>query len=250
MSGHSKWAGIKHKKGAIDAKRGKIFTRLIREITVAAKSGGGNVDNNVRLRKAIEQAKEANMPQDNIKKATLRGTGELPGVTYEETVYEGYGPGGVAVLVEVTTDNKNRTTSELRKTFSNSAGNMGENGSVAWMFSKKGSITVEKSKYSNEDELMSISLELGAEDFQTDEDNFEILTSPENFEKIKQELEKKNIPIMDAEVTMIPKTYIKLVGKEAEQMISLMNALEDSDDVTNVSANFDIPKEILEKAGV
>ena len=250
MSGHSKWAGIKHKKGAIDAKRGKLFTRIIREIAVAAKSGGSNPINNPRLRKAMDQAKEANMPQENIKKAIQRGTGELPGVSYEETVYEGYGPGGVAIIVEVTTDNKNRTTSELRKTFSNSGGNMGESGSVAWMFSKKGSITVEKSKYPNEDELMSIALDLGAEDVQTDEDNYEIIITPENFEAVKTGFEKKNIPMLDAEVTLLPKTYIKLTGKEAEQMISLMNNLEDSDDVTNVSANFDIPKEILEKAGV
>ncbi|OGS21303.1 MAG: transcriptional regulator [Elusimicrobia bacterium RIFOXYA2_FULL_39_19] len=251
MSGHSKWAGIKHKKGAIDAKRGKIFTKIIREITVAAKNGGGNIDNNARLRKAMDQAKEANMPQDNIKKAIQRGTGELPGVTYEEIVYEGYGPAGVAVMMEATTDNKNRITSEIRKMFSNHGGNLGENGCVNWMFTQKGSITIEKAKYSNEDELMSLSLELGAEDFQSDdEDSYEIVTTPDTFEKIKQEIEKKGIPIVDAEVTMLPKTYIKLTGKEAEQMIALMNELEDSDDINHVYANFDIPKEILEKAGV
>ncbi|MFN3550820.1 MAG: YebC/PmpR family DNA-binding transcriptional regulator [Endomicrobiia bacterium] len=246
MSGHSKWAGIKHKKMAQDAKRGKIFTKIIRELTIAARQGGGNPENNPRLRKAIEMAKEANMPQDNIKKAIMRGTGEIPGVVYEEVVYEGYGPGGTAVIVEATTDNKNRTTSEMRKIFSQYGGSLGESGCVAWNFEQKGYITINKSS-ANEDDLMSLALELGAEDFRSDdEDNYEIITSPQNFEQIKSELEKK-YKIEQAEVTMLPKTYVKLEGKQAEQVLQLMDALEDHDDVKNVYANFDIDKEILEK---
>ncbi|MFN3966911.1 MAG: YebC/PmpR family DNA-binding transcriptional regulator [Endomicrobiia bacterium] len=247
MSGHSKWAGIKHRKMAMDAKRGRMFTKLIREITIAAKVGGGNPENNPRLRKAIEDARSINMPQENIKKAIMRGTGELPGVNYEEIVYEGYGPGGVAVLIEAATDNKNRTTSEIRKIFSSHGGNLGENGCVSWMFSQKGYIMVDKTKF-NEDELMSIVLDLGAEDFKSDdEEYYEIITSPEDFDRIKQELEKRNIPISQAEITMLPKTYIKLADKEAEQMLALMNDLEDHDDVNHVYANFDISKEIMEK---
>ncbi len=246
MSGHSKWAGIKHKKMAQDAKRGKIFTKIIRELTISARQGGGNPENNPRLRKAIEMAKEANMPQDNIKKAIMRGTGEIPGVIYEEVVYEGYGPAGTAVIVEATTDNKNRTTSEMRKIFGQYGGSLGESGCVAWNFEQKGYITINKSSV-NEDELMSLVLELGAEDFRSDdEDNYEIITSPQTFDQIKSELEKK-YKLEQAEITMLPKTYVKLEGKQAEQIIQLMNALEEHDDVKNVYANFDIDKETLEK---
>lgn len=246
MSGHSKWAGIKHRKMAQDAKRGKLFTRIIRELTIAAREGGGNPENNPRLRKAIEMAKEANMPQDNIKKAIMRGTGEIPGVVYEEVVYEGYGPGGVAVMVEVTTDNKNRTTSELRKIFSQYGGSLGETGCVSWIFEQKGYITVNKQD-ANEDDLMSIALELGAEDFKSDdEDVYEIITSPQSFDQIKQELQNR-YKLQQAEITMLPKTYIKLEGKQAEQVMQLMDALEDHEDVKNVYANFDIPDEILAK---
>ncbi|MCS7151619.1 MAG: YebC/PmpR family DNA-binding transcriptional regulator [Endomicrobia bacterium] len=246
MSGHSKWAGIKHRKMAQDAKRGKLFTRIIRELTIAAREGGGNPENNPRLRKAIEMAKEANMPQDNIKKAIMRGTGEIPGVVYEEVVYEGYGPGGVAVMVEVTTDNKNRTTSELRKIFSQYGGSLGETGCVSWIFEQKGYITVNKQD-ANEDDLMSIALELGAEDFKSDDENvYEIITSPQSFDQIKQELQNR-YKLQQAEITMLPKTYIKLEGKQAEQVMQLMDALEDHEDVKNVYANFDIPDEILAK---
>lgn len=240
MSGHSKWAGIKHKKAVVDAKRGKIFTRIIREITIAARQGGPNPDNNPRLRKAIEAAKDANMPSDNIKKAIQRGTGEIPGTVYEEVVYEGYGPGGVAVMLEATTDNRNRTTSEIRKIFSQHGGSLGENGCVSWMFSSKGYIAVEKSKVS-EEQLLALALEAGAEDFRTeDDDYYEIITLVENFEKVKKTLEEKNIPIATAEVTMLPQTYIKLTGADAQKMLSLMEELEEHDDVKNVYANFDI----------
>ncbi|MBN1622689.1 MAG: YebC/PmpR family DNA-binding transcriptional regulator [Endomicrobiales bacterium] len=247
MSGHSKWASIKHKKASLDAKRGKLFTRIIRELTVSAREGGGNPDNNARLRKAIETAKTANMPQDNIKKAIQRGTGEIPGVIYEELVYEGYGPGGIAILLEATTDNKNRTASEIRSIFSKNGGNMGENGCVAWMFKNKGYISVEKSKY-EEEKLMSVVLDLGADDLRTDdEDVYEILTKPENFEQVKNGLEQKGIPIENSELSPQPQTYIKLTGKNAEQMLKLMDELENHDDVKNVYANFDISKEEMEQ---
>lgn len=249
MSGHSRWAGIKHKKMAQDAKRGKLFTKIIRELTIAAREGGGNPDNNPRLRKAIEMAKEANMPQDNVKKAIMRGTGEIPGAVYEEVVYEGYGPGGVAVIVEATTDNKNRTTSEIRKIFNQYGGSLGETGCVSWNFEQKGYITINKQD-ANEDELMSVVLELGAEDFKTDdEDVYEIITSPQNFESIKQELQKR-YKLQQSEITMLPKTYVKLTGKEAEQILHLMDALEEHDDVKNVYANFDVPKEVIEKVEI
>jgi YebC/PmpR family DNA-binding regulatory protein len=248
VSGHSRWAGIKHKKGLIDSKRGKVFTKIIREISIAAKIGGGQPDANPRLRKAMEDAREANMPSDNIKKAIQRGTGELPGVNYEELVYEGYGPSGVAVMVDVTTDNKNRTAGEVRRIFSSHGGNLGENGSVGWVFSSKGLITVEKSK-AKEDQLMDLVLEAGAEDLLTeDPDVFEVMTPPAEFEKVKKALEAKQIPIVNAEVTMIPSTYVKLTGGPANQMLALMNELEAHDDVKNVYANFDIPKDIIESA--
>lgn len=249
MSGHSRWAGIKHKKALVDAKRGKAFTKIIKEITIAARMGGGNPDNNPRLRKAIEDAREANMPQDNIKKAIQRGTGELPGVHYEELVYEGYGPKGVAVLCEIATDNKNRTSSEIRKIFSQHGGNMGEAGCVNWMFSSKGLITIDK-KQSDEDKLLTLALEAGAEDLKTDdEDIYEITTKPEDFETVKSALNKAAIAVASAEVTLVPQTTVPLTGKDAESMLALMNDLENHEDVKNVYANFDIPKELLEKLG-
>jgi YebC/PmpR family DNA-binding regulatory protein len=230
-----------------DTKRGKVFTKLIRELTIAARAGGSNVDNNSRLRKAIEQAKEANMPGDNVKKAIQRGTGELPGVIIEESVYEGYGPGGAAVLVNATTDNKNRTTSELRRLFDSNGGKLGESGSVGWMFKLRGYITVDKAK-ANEDELMSLALELGAEDFTSnDEDVYEIITAPDDLDKLTDGLKAKGIPVTVSEVSQLPNAYVKLAGKEAEQMLNLMNALEEHEDVGQVYANFDIPKEIMEK---
>jgi len=246
MSGHSKWAGIKHKKMALDAKRGKLFTRIIRELVIAAREKGGNPENNTRLRKAIEDAKEANMPQDNIKKAIMRGTGELPGATYEEVTYEGYGPAKVAMIVEATTDNKNRTTSEIRKIFEKHGGSMGSTGCASYMFSTKGYIAIEKQNVS-EDDIISAALDAGADDVKTDDEEvFEIITTPQNFDTVKESLSKK-FKIVSAEVTMLPENYIKLDGKEAEQMLALMDELEEHDDVKNVYANFDIPKETIEK---
>jgi YebC/PmpR family DNA-binding regulatory protein len=248
MSGHSRWAGIKHKKGLTDAKRGKLFTKIIREIVIAAKIGGGAPESNPRLRKAMDDAREANMPADNMKKAIQRGTGELPGAVYEELVYEGYGPSGVALIVNVTTDNKNRTAGEIRRIFSQHGGNMGETGSVGWMFSTKGIFILEKSK-TTEDQLMTVALDAGADDINSDDpDSFEVTTSPADFEKVKKALDAAKIPIVSAEVTMLPKTYVKLSGAAAQQMLTLMNDLEDHDDVKNVYANFDIPKEIIEAA--
>ena len=246
MSGHSKWATTKRKKAAIDSKRGKIFTKITKEITVAAKIGGSDPDGNARLRTAILKAKEANMPADNIKKAVMKGTGELPGVTYEETTYEGYGPNGVAILIEIMTDNKNRTVAETRKTFTRHGGNMGEAGCVSWMFHKKGYIVVERNK-ADEDRLMSLVLDAGAEDMKSDNNNFEITTAPKDFEKVKEVLKQNNIEMTVSEITMVPQSYIKLDGKEAEQMLKLMEELEDHDDVQNVYANFDIPEEIMAK---
>ncbi|MBI5179951.1 MAG: YebC/PmpR family DNA-binding transcriptional regulator [Nitrospirae bacterium] len=246
MSGHSKWATTKRKKAAIDAKKGKIFTKITKEIAVAAKIGGGDPDGNARLRTAILKAKEANMPADNIKKAVMKGTGELPGVSYEETTYEGYGPGGVAVFIEIMTDNKNRTVAEIRKIFTRHGGNMGEAGCVSWMFHKKGYIVVERSK-ADEDRLMSLALDAGAEDMKSDNNNFEIVTVPKDFEKVKDVLKQNNIEMSVSEITMVPQSYIKLDGKEAEQMLKLMEELEDHDDVQNVYANFDIPEEIMAK---
>ncbi len=248
MSGHSKWAGIKHKKAVADAKRGKAFSKVSKEITVAAKIGGGNPDMNPRLRLAIEKAKEVNMPSDNIKRAIMKGTGELPGASYEEVSYEGYGPGGVALLIEVLTDNKNRTVGEVRHILSKQNGNMGEAGCVAWMFDKKGYILVNKNDI-DEDTLMSAALDAGADDFKNepDEENYEITTAPEDLNKVKGHLEKENIKMSLAEVTMVPRNYIKLEGKDAEKMLKLMEALEEHDDVQNVYANFDIPDEIMAK---
>jgi YebC/PmpR family DNA-binding regulatory protein len=248
MSGHSKWATTKHKKAAADAKRGKVFTKITKELTVAAKLGGGDPDGNPRLRTAIDKAKETNMPQDNIKRAIQKGTGELPGVTYEEITYEGYGPGGVALLIECLTDNKNRSVSEVRHILSKNNGSMGENGCVSWMFHKKGYIVVDK-KNAGEDELMSLALDAGAEDMKSDpeEPNYEIVTAPQDFPAVKKALDDKKIKYEVAELTMIPQTYVKLEGKEAEQMIRLMDALEDCDDTQNVYANFDVPEEVMAK---
>src|SRR5262250_3831302 len=239
MSGHSKWHSIKHKKGALDAKRGKLFTKFIKEITVAARSGGGDPDANARLRKAINDAKAGNMPNDTIDRAIRRGTGEEEGVNYEEITYEGYGPGGVALLIEAMTDNRNRTVAEIRHIFSKNGGNMGESGSVGWMFDKKGYIVVDKAAKS-EDELFEIAIEAGADDLRDDQDNFEIITSPEAFDGVLNAVKSAGVEPQVAEVEMVPQNYVKLEGGDARQMLKLMEALEDHDDVQKVSANFDI----------
>jgi YebC/PmpR family DNA-binding regulatory protein len=244
MSGHSKWSSIKHKKAATDAKRGKIFTKLIKEITVAARVGGGDVDANSRLRTAILAAKNENMPKDNIERAIKKGTGELEGVNYEESIYEGYGPGGAAVLIESLSDNKNRTVADIRYIFSKSGGNMGENGCVAWMFDKKGYIAVEN-KAVDEEALMEAALDAGAEDIREDNSNFEVITAPEDFEAVKAAIDDASIPYTVSEVTMLPQSTTFLKGKEAEQMVKLMEALEDCDDVQKVYTNADIPDEII-----
>lgn len=247
MGGHSHWSTIKRKKGAEDARRGKIFTKIIREITTAARLGGGDPNGNPRLRLVIDKAKGANMPAENIKKAIQRGTGELPGVHYEEAVYEGYGPGGVAILIETTSDNKNRTVAEIRNILEKNGGRMGEAGSVSWMFSRKGRITVEKSKV-GEEKLMNLVLEAGAEDLRTENEDYEIIIPPQEFETVRKKMEDEKIQTISAEVTSIPQSTIRLEDKEAEQMIRLMEALEDHDDVQAVHANFDIPDEVLERA--
>ncbi len=248
MSGHSKWAQIKHKKAHTDAKRGKVFTKIVKEIATAAKLGGGDPEGNPRLRTAIDNAKEVNMPHDNIKKAIMKGTGELPGVSYEEYLYEGYGPAGVAVMVEVMTDNKNRTVPEIRHIMSKNGGSLGESGCVSWIFEKKGYILVGKKKTS-EDVLMAVALDAGAEDMKNDpqEENFEIITAPEDFAAVKEAVEKAGLPVESAEITMLPKTYVVLDEKAADQMVRLIDALEDNDDVQNVYANFDIPDDVAEK---
>ncbi len=239
MSGHSKWSTIKRKKEKADAERGKIFTKLIREITTAARQGGGDESANPRLRTAILAAKAANMPQANIEKAIKKGTGELPGVVYEEKTYEGYGPGGVAIMIDTLTDNTNRTTSEVRHILTKHQGNLGESGCVSWMFEKKGLIAVNRQDC-DEDKLMEVVLEAGAEDMTTEEDVYEIISLPENFTRVKEALDASNIPTVSAEITMIPKTTVKVDGKQAEQILKLMEALEDSDDVQQVYSNFDI----------
>ena len=246
MSGHSKWATIKHKKGALDAKRGKIFTRLIKEITIAAKAGGGDPDGNPRLRTAILAAKAENMPADNIKRAVQRGTGELEGVNYEEITFEGYGPGGVAIIVEVTTDNRNRTVSEIRHMFSKNGGNLGSTGSVMHMFSKKGLIAVEKSAAS-EEKLMDIVLEAGGEDLNDEGDTWEILTDPASYESVLNAVKAAKIPTVANEVTMIASTYTKLDDLQAKAMLRLLDALEDFDDTQNVYSNFDMDAEQMEQ---
>ena len=246
MSGHSKWHTIKHKKGALDAKRGKIFTKLIKEITVAARVGGsGDVDQNARLRKVVADAKAVNMPNDTIDRAIKRGTGELEGVNYDEITYEGYGIGGVAVLVETMTDNRNRTVAEIRHLFSKNGGNMGEAGSVAWMFDKKGYIVVDKEAKS-EDELFEIVTEAGADDMQDEGDVFEIYTSPENYEAVDEAIKAAGITPQASEVSMIPQNYIKLEGADAKAMLKLYDALDDNDDVQKIYANFDIDEAEME----
>ena len=247
MSGHSKWASIKHKKAATDAKRGQAFTRLIKEITVAARMGGGDPEGNPRLRAAIASAKAQNMPQDNIKRAVAKGIGALPGQTYEDVTFEGYGPAGVAVIVEVLTDNRNRTVAEIRHAFSKHGGNLGETGCVNWMFEKKGMILVEQDK-ADEDDLMELALEAGADDMAQEEGNYEITTSPSSFEAVKGALEEKDIPVTLAEVSMHPQSTVRLEGKEALRMLRLMDLLEENDDVQEVSANFDIDASIMEQA--
>jgi len=239
MSGHSKWHSIKHKKGALDAKRGKLFTKFIKEITVAARSGGGDPDANARLRKAILDAKSGNMPNDTIDRAIRRGTGEEEGVNYEEITYEGYGPGGVALLIQSMTDNRNRTVAEIRHIFSKNGGNLGESGSVGWMFEKKGYIVVEKAAKS-EEELFELAIDAGADDLRDDEDNFEIITSPDAFDTVLNAVKGAGIEPQVAEVEMVPQNYVRLEGSDARQMLKLVEALEDHDDVQKVSANFDI----------
>lgn len=246
MSGHSKWSSIKHKKGAADAKRGRIFTKIIREISVAARAGGGDPDGNPRLRTAIETAKAENMPKDNIERAIKKGTGELEGVHYEESVLEGYGPNGVAILVDLMTDNKNRTIAELRHAFAKYNGNIGSTGCVAWMFDKKGLISFDKEKV-DEDKLMEVALDAGAEDINDEGTTLEVITASNDFEAVKEALDKKGLQYIYAKISMIPQNTVKLNEKEAEQVLKLMEALEDSDDVQSVYANFDIPDDIVEK---
>jgi YebC/PmpR family DNA-binding regulatory protein len=246
MSGHSKWASIKRKKGKVDAQRGKVFSKLIKEITVAARGGGGDPDGNPRLRAAIEAAKAANMPQENIKRAILKGTGELPGTQYEEAYYEGYGPGGVAVLVLTLTDNRNRTVAEIRHIFTKNAGNMGEAGCVNWMFEKKGYITIDLDK-AKEEELIDWAVDAGATDFSSESGIYEVYTEYADLEKVRSALEGKGLQIATAEITQIPQSTVRLEGKAAEQMIRLFEALEDHDDVQKVYANFDIDDKVLEE---
>lgn len=246
MSGHSKWHTIKHKKGALDAKRGKIFTKLIKEITVAARTGGsGDIESNARLRKAVQDAKGQNMPNDTIDRAIKRGTGELEGVNYDEITYEGYGPNGVAVLIETMTDNRNRTVAEIRHLFSKNGGNLGEAGSVAWMFDKKGYIVVDKAAKS-EEELFEIAIEAGADDMQDEGDVFEIFTAPDAFDGVHEAIKAAGIEPQAAEVSMVPQNYIKLEGADAKQMMKLYDALDDNDDVQKVYANFDIDESEME----
>ena len=245
MSGHSKWHTIKHKKGAADAKRGKVFTRLIKELTVAARSGGGDPGMNPRLRTIITEAKANNMPRENIERAIRRGTGEEPGVSYEEITYEGYGPGGVALLIQSLTDNKNRTVGEIRHLLSKYNGNLAAENSVAWMFSRKGQVVVEKAKM-DEDQLLNAALDAGADDMNDDGSAWEIVCSPESFEKVRDAVKALGIEPANAEVAMIPQNYVKLQGKEAQQMLKLMEALDDHDDVQHVWANFDIEEKEIE----
>ena len=238
MSGHSRWSTIKHKKGAADAKRGRLYTKLIKEITMAAKLGGGAPESNPRLRKAIDEAKAVNMPADNIKRGIQRGTGELPGVSYEEVTYEGYGPGGVAVLIEAMTDNRNRTLPEIRTIFSKHGGNLGESGSVRFLFQKKGYIAIEKEN-ATEDAVMEAAIEAGAEDVRTTDQHHEIVTEPDSLGTVKAHLEGRKLPVAVSEITMVPTTEVSLDARKADQMVKLMEALEDHDDVQHVWSNFD-----------
>lgn len=246
MSGHSKWSTIKHKKGKEDARRGKTFSRLIKEITVAARMGGGDPNGNPRLRSAILAAKAENMPKENIERAIKKGTGELPGVAYEEASFEGYGPGGVAVLIEALTDNRKRAVADIRHIFSKNAGSLGEAGCVSWMFEKKGLIVFEKEK-ADEEKLMDLALDAGAQDIRETDKEYEVITDPASFERVKKQLEEANLKPSYAEVSMVPQSTVRLVGKEAQQMLRLMESLEDSDDIQHVYANFDIPDEEMEQ---
>ena len=246
MSGHSKWSTIKRKKGAADAKRGNVFTRLAKELTLAARLGGGNPEGNARLRQAIAAAREENMPKDNIERAIRKGTGELGGESFEEVTYEGYGPGGVAILVEILTDNRNRTVAEIRHIFSKHGGNLGENGCVAWMFDKKGSILIDR-KGVSEDALIEAALDAGAEDVREEEHEFEVITNPVSFEDVKQAMVKRGYRYLEAHIGMVPQNTVSLDGVKAEQMLKLMEKLEDNDDVQHVYANFDIADDIMEK---
>jgi len=247
MSGHSKWHNIRLRKGKQDAQRSNLFTKLAREIIVAAKEGGGNPDSNLRLRLAIQKARENSMPQENIKRAIQRGTGEIEGAQYEQVTYEGYGPGGVAVMVSCLTDNRNRTVAELRTAFSKNGGSLGESGCVAWMFDPKGVITIQKDSV-DEDTLMLTALEAGAEDITSEGDTYEVITAPEQFADVRQALTNAGIPLVNAELTMQPKSTVRVEGKEATQVLRMMEQIEDLDDVQQVYANFDIPEEILEAA--
>jgi YebC/PmpR family DNA-binding regulatory protein len=248
MSGHSKWATIKRKKAVTDSRRGKVFTQIIKEITIAAKSGGGDPTGNPRLRLAIDKAKSSNMPADNIKRAIMKGTGELPGVSYEDVTYEGYGPGGVALIIESVTDNKNRTVSEIRHLLERNGGKFGATGSVAWMFHKKGTIRTPKGAMS-EDDMLSIVLDAGADDLRLDGDSFEITTSPEAFEAVKKAIEDKHITVEEAEIHKVPENTVKVEGPDAEKVLKLMEALEEHDDTQHVYANFDIDEKVLSSFG-
>lgn len=239
MSGHSKWATIKRKKAKVDAARGRVFTQLGKEIILAAKAGGGDPDNNLRLKNAVAKAKEANIPNDNIQRAIMKGTGELGSGNFEEIVYEGYGPGGVAVMLEIMTDNRNRTAGEIRHLFSRYGGNLGESGCVSWMFEKKGLIVVEKDTGVDEDDLLLAALDAGAEDVKSEDDIFEIITDPDSFEMVREELSGKGIKLSEADVSMIPKTTVKIEGAQEDQMMKLLDALEDLDDVDEVYSNFE-----------
>ncbi len=247
MSGHSKWSSIKHKKAVKDAKKGKLYTKLIKEITVAARIGGGDINSNPRLRTAVLTAKGASMPNENIDRAIKKGTGELEGVSYEEIHYEGYGPGGAAIMVTVLTDNKNRTVTEMRRLFTRNGGNLGESGCVAWMFDKKGLITVDKGQI-EEDRLITLVLDSGAEDVREEDGLYEVMTTPEDFEKVRELLQQENVAMATAQITMVPKSTVALDEKHAEQALKLTEELEDHDDVQSVSANYDIPVEFIEKA--
>jgi len=245
MSGHSKWANIKHKKGKMDAIRGKVTTKIGREITVAVRLGGSDPTGNMKLKLALAKAKANNVPKDNIQRAIQKGLGSLDGSTYEELTYEGYGPGGVAVLVEIMTDNRNRTAADIRHLFSKHGGNLGESGCVAWMFKRKGLFVIEKETGANEEDLMILALEAGAEDFKAEDDSYEIITTPEEFDQVQEVLEKNNIQTSIAQITMVPETTVELSGADAVKMLKLMEVLEDHDDVQEVYANFDIPDEMM-----
>lgn len=244
MSGHNKWAKIKRKKGVTDAKRGRLFTRLSKEMTIAARDGGGNAAGNPRLRLAVEKAQASNMPAENIKRAIQKGTGELPGIAYEEGTYEGFGPGGVALMIECVTDNKNRTVAELRNLLEKSNGKFGATNSVAHLFHRKGNIIVSRTNY-NEDDLMTIIIEAGADDMKTDEDSYQVITAPEHFDSVRRALEAKSVKMEEAEIQLLPEMTIPVVGKEAEQVLKLIDALEDHEDVQHVYTNFDIDEKVL-----